>query len=234
MTPFEWTDEQEPLIEDNAPDPQPATYLDILTEMPGVILESSVPAMEMPPPSSEEEQMAAAVDNAGIALEFEEFKFRGRGNPMQHHARDMQLTHNHINIVPAKEGEITTHEDQFEDEVQGIPDLPEEEDSSDNETYVDKELEDIELLHNATTDSDEEEAKEEETVEVTRSVQQMRPPKRYEGINNISVSGMHFMVNHMHFTVGATDLNLLIPVYRDKINVLGVIITQLSLREGLK
>lgn len=86
-------------------------------------MESSVLAMETPPPPSEEGQMAVAVDNAGIAGEFEEFQFRGRGNPMQHHARDMHVTHNYIDIVPAKEVEITPHKDQSEDEVQGIPDL---------------------------------------------------------------------------------------------------------------
>lgn len=45
---------------------------------------------------------------------------------------------------------------------------------------------------------------------------------------------MHFTVNHMHFTIGAANLNLPIPVYEDEMKVLGVIMTQLSLREGLK
>ena len=45
---------------------------------------------------------------------------------------------------------------------------------------------------------------------------------------------MHFTVGEIHFTVGATDLMTPIPVYQYKIKVLGVIMTQLSLREGLK
>ena len=38
----------------------------------------------------------------------------------------------------------------------------------------------------------------------------------------------------MHFAVGATDLVTPIPVYSNEVKVLGVIMTQLSLKEGLK
>ena len=38
----------------------------------------------------------------------------------------------------------------------------------------------------------------------------------------------------MHFAVGATDLVTPIPVYSDEVKVHGVIMTQLSLKEGLK
>ena len=37
-----------------------------------------------------------------------------------------------------------------------------------------------------------------------------------------------------HFSVGQNDLTSTIPVYRNKMNVLHAILTQLSLREGLK
>ena len=66
-------DEQEPLVNDNAPEPEPATYPDIPAEMPGVVLEANVPAVESPTPPSEEERMAAAIENAGLADEFENF-----------------------------------------------------------------------------------------------------------------------------------------------------------------
>ena len=38
--PFDWTDKQEALIEDNIPEPIPATYPDIPSEVPGVTMES--------------------------------------------------------------------------------------------------------------------------------------------------------------------------------------------------
>jgi len=38
----------------------------------------------------------------------------------------------------------------------------------------------------------------------------------------------------MHFTVVANDLTTPIPVYESEIKVLGIIMTQLSLREGFK
>jgi hypothetical protein len=53
--PFEWMDEQEPLMEDNVQDPEPAAYADVPAEIPGVVLESNVPAIATPPPPSEEE-----------------------------------------------------------------------------------------------------------------------------------------------------------------------------------
>ncbi len=53
--PLEWTDEQEPLIEDNAPDPEPAIYPDVLAETRGVVLESNVPAVETPSTLSKDE-----------------------------------------------------------------------------------------------------------------------------------------------------------------------------------
>ena len=41
-------------------------------------------------------------------------------------------------------------------------------------------------------------------------------------------------MGQMHFTVAATDLVTPIPVCQSEVDVLGVIMTQLSLREGLK
>lgn len=67
------------MIEDNAPELEPATYPDVPAETPGVILESNVLVIATPPPFLDEEQMAASLDNAGIAREFEVFQFRGHG-----------------------------------------------------------------------------------------------------------------------------------------------------------
>jgi hypothetical protein len=73
-----------------------------------------------------------------------------------------------------------------------------------------------------------------EGLQETRSGRRVRPLVRYRDTINISVGGMHFTVGHMHFSVAATDLVTPIPVYHEEIKVLAVIMTQLSLREGLK
>lgn len=85
----------------------------------------------------------AVLDNAGIAGEFKEFQFRGhsRGSN-QHHGQDMHDTHNHFNLIPAEEGEVTPGEEEEEDIDVQLPGLEMEEGSSDNETYVDEEIED--------------------------------------------------------------------------------------------
>eukprot|EP00804_Cyclotella_cryptica_P021082 CCRYP_019384-RA/>CCRYP_019384-RA protein AED:0.40 eAED:0.40 QI:0/-1/0/1/-1/0/1/0/331 len=79
--PYEWDDEQEPLVEDNAPEPEQAPFPDIPAETPGVEIEANVPALVTPLPPPKEQRLAAAVANAGIDDEFEEFRFRGnQGN----------------------------------------------------------------------------------------------------------------------------------------------------------
>ena len=83
--PYNWDEEQSPLIEDNAPDPDPATYPDIPAETPGVTLEANVPAVVTPPPPPEERQMEADVANAGINDDFVEFRFQGYPRNMEHH-----------------------------------------------------------------------------------------------------------------------------------------------------
>ncbi len=45
---------------------------------------------------------------------------------------------------------------------------------------------------------------------------------------------MHYTVGHMHFAVGTMDLTTPIPVYREELQVLGAIMVQLSLKEGLR
>jgi hypothetical protein len=50
---FNRTNEHETLINDNAPNLEPAVYPDIPAEMPGVVLESNVPAVETSPPQSD-------------------------------------------------------------------------------------------------------------------------------------------------------------------------------------
>lgn len=195
-------------------------------------LEASVPAVVTPPPPSEEERMAAALENAGIAGEFEEFRYRGqRGGDEQHHGRGVHVTHNHFNLIPAEAGEIGPQDDG---EEESLPPLAEEDESSDDETYVDEELEDVELIYDESEDEQNSSHSQEDRIQETRSGRQVRPPARYRGTTHISVGGMHFTVSQMHFLVAATDLTTPIPVMQDEIKILAVIMTQLSLKEGLR
>jgi hypothetical protein len=76
--PFDWSDEQDVLIEDNTPKPEPTTSPDVPAETPGVSLEWSVQAIVTQPPLSDQQRMAAVLDNAAIAGKFEEFRYMGR------------------------------------------------------------------------------------------------------------------------------------------------------------
>ena len=66
--PFEWTDEHESLIEDNAADPEPVPFPVIHVEMPGVAMEShdvdlpTPAAEEIPEPTIEDHALAAAAN----------------------------------------------------------------------------------------------------------------------------------------------------------------------------
>jgi len=183
--PFEWSDDQEP--QDNAPEPEPAVYPDVLTETPGVVLKSNVPALSAPPLMTEEQRMAALLENAGIAGEFKEFQYRGNGRAReQHHGGDVHMTHNHINIVPPEQGEIVPMEEGEEDmeEDEAVPDLQDEDDSSDDETYVDEEIEDIELVYDevdeTNEDGDENHLRAQtELFQETRSGRRVKPPERF-------------------------------------------------------
>ena len=71
-----------------------------------------------------------------------------------------------------------------------------------------------------------------EQFQETRSGRRVRPPEHYRDTFHIIVGGMHFAISQMHFTVAATDLSTPSPVYQSEIKVLGIIMTQPSLREG--
>lgn len=71
-------------------------------------------------------------------------------------------------------------------------------------------------------------------IQETRSGQRVRPPARYRDTVHISVGGMHYTVRHMHFAVAVTDLFIPLPVYREELHLLGMIMVQLRLKEGLK
>jgi hypothetical protein len=124
------------------------------------------------------------------------------------------------------------------DEDDDMPELAEEAESSDDETYVDEDIEDIELVYDESDDDEstgeiQDVPSPQQEVQETRSGRQVRPPARYRDTTHVSVAGMHFTVSSMHISVAATDLTMPIPEHQSKIKVLRVIMTQLSLREGL-
>jgi hypothetical protein len=122
--PFEWSDEQQPLIEDNTPEPEPATYPDVPAETPGVVLEANVQAVATPPPLSDQERMAAALENAGIVGEFKEFQYKENGGTnKQHHEPDVHVTQNHFTIIQAKDGEVEAPQDEEYDRDDEVPAL---------------------------------------------------------------------------------------------------------------
>lgn len=104
---FEWTDEQEPLVQDNAPCLELALFPDNPAHMPGIMLESNAPAIETLAPPTKEEPLAATMENALFTVEFAEFRFQGWGNVTQsQQPQNLHITHNHLHIVPAMEWEI--------------------------------------------------------------------------------------------------------------------------------
>lgn len=145
--PCGWTNEQELLIDDNALDPKPAVFPKIPVEMSGVMLESSIPAVVTPPPPTKEERMVAAIDNEGFAEEFNEFRFCDCNRDPLALRPDVNITHNHLNIVPAMEGSVNQVDDDEGSTIgdenpdandDSMPDLVEAESSDNDETYVDK------------------------------------------------------------------------------------------------
>jgi hypothetical protein len=60
--------------------------------------------------------MTAPIANAGFDNEFEEFRYQGnQGARDACHGRDVVVTHNHINLIPAQYDEIDPV-DQIDDE----------------------------------------------------------------------------------------------------------------------
>jgi hypothetical protein len=51
---------------------------------------------------AEEELLSVAMDNAGFADELDQFRFR-TGQNREVHMQPMNITHNHLNLIPAGE-----------------------------------------------------------------------------------------------------------------------------------
>lgn len=96
----------------------------------------------------------------------------------------MHKTHNHFNLIPAEEREVAPGEKEEEDIDVQLPGLDMEEESSDKETYVDEEIEDIELIHNDSKGPNDKGNKgnltdQSEQLHETRSGRRVKPPEWY-------------------------------------------------------
>jgi hypothetical protein len=144
--PFDWDDQNEILIEDNAVEPEPAPFPDIPAEMPGVEKESdylnlpTTPIEEEPAPT-EEELIDAAIANANFGPREAEILQQAEPAGVGGHYNDQDIVIN-LDIVPANDGEIDDPEDD-DDEIPGLVDGA---DSSDSDSdFEPDDEEDIEL-----------------------------------------------------------------------------------------
>lgn len=151
---FSWDDDlaDEPLVEDNAPEPPIAPFPDIPTEMPGIELEhDDTPAIAPDDEPALEDRLRLASANADIEHHIipDSAENDRSGNTTYHNyiynvQNNQRNTANvHNNIVLAEEGEI----EDAEAEDEHIPKLQYRDDDSDDEEedYVPSDQEDIEM-----------------------------------------------------------------------------------------
>jgi hypothetical protein len=238
--PFGWDDEYElkPLIEDNALEPEPtAPFPDIPAELPGVDLEANVPAVVDPdpvPPDANDREAAAcaaALENANFGPReqalLDNVRLAGVNAPPPPPMQPVYNIHHNYNVIPHEEGEIEEGEegeaiedradqDEVANDDEDPPDLVNNPDSSDDEDYSDEEQEEDTELDDDFVE--EEEALEDAPVR-TRSGRESRMPSRFA--DNYTL-------------LAAADPEMTLLVREDEIPYLGVVLLQMSLKQGLR
>jgi hypothetical protein len=255
--PFDWDEENEILIEDNAVEPEPAAFPDIPAEMPGVEKESDYEdlpeaAVEEDPTPTEEELIDAAILNANFGPREAEVLQQSRSTGVVGHQNGQDIV---INVEYNPE-EIADPMDEEEDEDnEGAPQLDDAADSSDDETFTPDDESDIEL------EEFEEEPLEDENdddQQAPRRSQRNRTPIEQFVPNQSSY--MHAavtnepriqVINPKMFDPMAVrqfglkkyppkkgmpndDLDKPFEIQHDEVEVLGIIMAQMSLKEGLR
>lgn len=235
--PFDWDDEYEykPLIEDNAvEDPPSPPFPDIPAEMPGVDLESDVPAVTPVAPvapstdAQDAAARAAALHHANFGpRELAVLEIAGVDRPAIQPQPVYNIYNNYhlvphdtdeieeasLDDMPAYDDPVNDNEHVHEEEA---PDLEAYDDSSDDESYSPEEEPsdddpDEDLL-------DEEEALEDEPMR-TRSGRTRVPSTRYRDDYTM---------------LSVLDPEETLIVRDDEMGYLGVVMLQMSLKEGLK
>jgi hypothetical protein len=207
--PFDWDEEykQRPLIDDNAPEPEPASlpFPDIPAEMPGILYESEMPdttllPKDLPPIEPDPDDLAAheaaaALDNANLGhceaalLRRAEIAGVNCDEP-QHLQPFYNITNNNINVVRAEDDKFDQAGDDKDEDDGAAPDLlqPGEDDypnSSDDEGD-DEDYEDNESSDDNNDDSygvemvPEDEALEDEPHGNRRSGREHRAPNKLQ------------------------------------------------------
>ena len=138
---FDWSlaEEEEPLIEDNAVEPE-APYPDIPAEMPGVLTEEQVPAVETPDAGpqnegeapDERERADAAARNANFGPGVAAIVGDGVAGRAQALENDRDEVVFNVNIVPAENDEFENEQQEEDEEPTGIE---YEQEDDDDETY---------------------------------------------------------------------------------------------------
>jgi hypothetical protein len=187
---FSWDDDllDEPLIEDNAPEPPSAPFPDIPAEMPGIELErDETPAVTPDEAPTLKHRLRLAHANADINPNIipDSVENDRSGNTyhnqnnyvynVQNNQRNIANVQN--NIVIAEEGEIEEAEANEDD----VPELVYRDDSSDDEDddYVPSEQEDVELEADEELEDRRSAQEEEETVRRSRSGRPIKERKYY-------------------------------------------------------
>lgn len=234
---FDWDDdEEEPLIDDNAPEPDPPTaqFPHIPAEFPGIQLERDLPTTGVAPdPEPAEEELARrALTNANVV--------GPNIIPGDNAGNDRSGTIQRINIQDLHDIFHNANVQQIPDDEDQVPDLvprgdgeDSSDDEEDDEDYECSEEEDVELEH---TRSEDEESEEPESTGRRASTRTMRPPKRFEDFQMLQARRDFRQEDEIESEMIGTlgDIDEPIELMRGKEAIFHCIMLQCSLKQGLK
>jgi hypothetical protein len=252
---FTWDDdlEDEPLIEDNAPEPPAAPFPDIPAEPPGIDLErDETPAVAPDDEPTLEHRLRLANANADLNpnLISDSFENDRSGNTyhnnnyiynVQNNQRNIANVQN--NVVIAEEGEIEEAEAN-EDEVPGLVYRDDSSDDEDDDDYVPSEQEDVELEAEEELEDYRSADDGEETVRRSRSGRQIKERKYYhDEYQFLQSRGKWAEANAIELCIAEAEasnegIDFIdkdpIELYDGEEAIFGSIMMQLSLKAGLK
>jgi len=224
--PYDWEEEHDILIEDNAieqEEPEPAPYPDIPAEIPGVELERDQPAVTADPAPTDEEIADAAAANADFGP-VEDRLIREAGVNIGHdNDRVIEID---LDVVPAEEHEIEEpmidEEDESTDEDYNPDDDEEEDDDESLQSLLNPAADDG---YESSDDEEEDNDAPRRSGRERRSVVRMNP--RMSGRSHDDVQALQAKLDEK-----LPEQPILL--HDDEHGAFAIIVTQLSLRQGLK
>ena len=246
-------------IKDNDVEPEPAKFPGIPAEMPGVERERDnanlpIAAVVEDPSPTEEELIDAAIENANFGPREARVVQHSRPTGVGDHQNGQEIVIN-VDVVPAQEGEIEEPRDDDDDEA---PDLYNAADSSDDESYAPEHESDVELEDFEEEPLEDDNEQDEDGTAPRRSnrsrapVQQFVPNQRSYMHASVSEKPRIQLLNPNMFhpmavrqfgmktpstpvnEVPQDDIDKPFEIRSDEVEVLGVIMAQMSLREGIR